>query len=362
MLCLCRKILAGVALVATVFSSAPPVVAQSYPAPEQEAELYAGAKKEGTVVWYGGAPLDAMQAMAADFEAKYPGVKVEIIRIIGVAQYQRFMQETASGQHIADVLHVGDQPSMVDLIDKKLVVSWKVPTYDRVPDDAKISTYAYTSYFLTMAVGYNSNNITDEEAKLLLNWKGLLDPRFKGRIATSSQNSAAGISTNEMFLDPKYEAEYGKPFLKALAAQKLVVYNDIVTPADRVIAGEHDIVFITGDGAVYPKWKNGAPIRWVAPKPTPAFGSTWFSIPSQAPHPYAARLFLNWAMSEDGAKSVQQRYGGLSTLIGVPDERDIVKEPWFTPITDRYVPDWSRWIEGAQTRWKDWLDMVRAAQ
>ena len=73
--------------------------------PQDEAKLYEAAKKEGKLVWYESAPLEAMKAVAAEFEKKYPGVKVEILRIVGVKQYQRFMQAVQAKQHAADVLH-----------------------------------------------------------------------------------------------------------------------------------------------------------------------------------------------------------------------------------------------------------------
>ena len=129
--------------------------AQSFPAPNEQNKLYEGAKKEGSLVWYGGAPLEPMQGMANAFAAKYPGVKVQIIRIVGVAQYQRYLQETQAGQHIVDVLHVGDEPSMADLVDQGYIVDWKVPTLDRVPLDARIKTHAYASYIIDGAIGYN---------------------------------------------------------------------------------------------------------------------------------------------------------------------------------------------------------------
>jgi len=55
-----------------------------------KAKLYELAKKEGTVVWYGGGPMDRMRENAKDFETKYPGVKVEVLRFVTVAGYQRF--------------------------------------------------------------------------------------------------------------------------------------------------------------------------------------------------------------------------------------------------------------------------------
>ena len=80
-------------LAASVLISAG-ALAQQAPGPNDEAQLYEVAKKEGKVVWYEGAPLEPMQAIALEFEKKYPGIKVEVLRIVGVQQYQRFMQET----------------------------------------------------------------------------------------------------------------------------------------------------------------------------------------------------------------------------------------------------------------------------
>ena len=69
-----------------------PAWAQTFPATRRDS--YEAAKKEGTVVWYESAPLEPMKAVAGEFEKKYPGIKVEVLRIVGVQQYQRFMQET----------------------------------------------------------------------------------------------------------------------------------------------------------------------------------------------------------------------------------------------------------------------------
>ncbi len=79
-----------------------------FPDPKDEAKLYDLAKKEGTLVEYGSAPLETMKEMAKDFEAKYPGIKMEILRIVGVAGYQRFLQETNAKQYIADIVYISD--------------------------------------------------------------------------------------------------------------------------------------------------------------------------------------------------------------------------------------------------------------
>src|SRR5471030_2570344 len=71
-----------------------PASGQNYPAPNNEAALYAAAKTEGSLVWSVGGPLEAMNEIAAEFEKQYPGVKVQTLRAVGVLQYQRFIDES----------------------------------------------------------------------------------------------------------------------------------------------------------------------------------------------------------------------------------------------------------------------------
>ena len=85
-------------------SSALVTSAQTYSA--DESKLYEAAKKEGTVVWYVSAPIEPMKDVATEFEKRYPGIKVEVLRIVGIQQYQRFMQEVQAKRHFVDILHI----------------------------------------------------------------------------------------------------------------------------------------------------------------------------------------------------------------------------------------------------------------
>jgi iron(III) transport system substrate-binding protein len=68
-----------------------------------------------------------MQALVARFSTKYPGVTLQLLRITGPQQYQRFMQETEAGQHVADVLLSSDRPLFVDLARRGHIASSKTP-------------------------------------------------------------------------------------------------------------------------------------------------------------------------------------------------------------------------------------------
>ena len=266
------KVVVGLSLMVGAIS-----VSSAQTFPTDEALLYEAAKKEGTVVLYVSAPLDTMNAIAADFAARYPGVKAEALRIVGVAQYQRFVMETQAKQYVADVLSMSDEPSMADLIEQGHVADWRVPTHDRFPPDMRLRTYSYSPNSNALIFVYNINKVTAEEIRILErdDWRGILDPRFKGRIATTNQNSGGTYIGLDMILNPAFKDRFGVNFLKAVAAQHLAVYGDTAVIPDRVASGENDIGIWPGEnGGSVAKWASGAPIRWVFPKPTPVWGSS----------------------------------------------------------------------------------------
>ena len=89
---------------------------------------------------------------------------------------------------------------------------------------------------------------------------------------------------------------------------------------------------------------QGAPIDVVYPKEGLPAAPGAAGIFKDAPNPNAARLFLNWSLSEEGQNAIVERLGGMSLLagakkpVGAPDdvkiwipgneEFDALREPW----------------------------------
>jgi iron(III) transport system substrate-binding protein len=340
-----------------------PASGQNYPAPNNEAALYAAAKTEGSLVWSVGGPLEAMNAIAAEFEKQYPGVKVQTLRAVGVLQYQRFLDETNAKKYFMDVLQNTDYPSMVSLVKDGYIAEWKIPTFNRVPDQFRIRDFAYSQYATTNAIIYNVNKLTPEEIKLLESgWQAALDPRFKGRFGVSTMKCGVCYSQIHMFLDPKLSKKYGVPFLDKLASQKPAVYAEVLTSVDRVVAGEQDFTLWGWEGIGATKLQEGAPVRWLFPTPTPEFGNSWQGISVHAPHPNAARLFLNWTMSDKGAGAMERIYGSRSTVNGVADQRSYIHEAWYHAPKQIYNIDDKRWEADYVHDMDLWATTLKRAQ
>lgn len=356
-----QRALAALAFGGILAALTPMVAAQDLPKPSEEAKLYDNAKKEGQLTWYISGQMEGMRGIADDFEKKYPGIKVNILKVVGVQQYQRFLDETNAKKNYVDILQMNDYPSMKALVKQGHIAEWKIPTYDRFHDDLRIGDSSYALYYSTLGILYNETKLKPEEVEMLRkDYRAILDPRFKGRFNLNANKCSVCYAPIFMFLDPKMNYG-GWAFLEKILAQDPAVYADDTVGVDRVVAGENDFTLIGWEAIGTLKRTQGAPVRWVFPEPAPEYGNAWQSISKYAPHPNAARLFMNWVNSPEGSYSEQLKYGSKTTLAGVEDKRPVVKEAWYRPPTKTYSIDWERWGKDYLSDMGRWGKMVNAS-
>ena len=97
------------AVLATVAALASGVAHSQAPAPyDATPQLVAAAQKEGKVVWYTATDVQVAEKLARAFEAKYPGIKVQVERSGAERIFQRINQEYGSKIYNADVIETSD--------------------------------------------------------------------------------------------------------------------------------------------------------------------------------------------------------------------------------------------------------------
>src|SRR4051794_8140854 len=103
-----KSTLAAIA-VASAAACAPGLVAAQAPAPyDATPQLVAAAVKEGKVVWYSATDVKVAEGLAKAFEAKYPGIKVQVERSGAERIFQRINQEYGSKIYTVDVIETSD--------------------------------------------------------------------------------------------------------------------------------------------------------------------------------------------------------------------------------------------------------------
>src|SRR5215472_17727962 len=135
----------------------------AYNKPDREKVLYAGAKSEGKVTWYTSLAGESYKQLAAAFEAKYPGLKVESYRATRQEMSARIMAEAQSQRYIVDTLET-TIPLLKLLKDNKMIQPYYFPTEAKFPDTVKEKSPVKGLYYWAIdreshiGLGYNKNS------------------------------------------------------------------------------------------------------------------------------------------------------------------------------------------------------------
>jgi iron(III) transport system substrate-binding protein len=139
----------------------------------------------------------------------------------------------------------------------------------------------------------------------------------------------------------------GEDYWKRQAATSPILYTSGAPASDALVRGEVSIAPLLYN-AVYPKKHDGAPVEiFFAPEGAPV-NPYATGVPKTAAHPNAAKLFLNWCLSEEGQSFMIKELGNLTSLRTAPVypagfDPKVVKV-WF-PNFEEYVKLHGPWIE-----------------
>jgi len=139
----------------------------------------------------------------------------------------------------------------------------------------------------------------------------------------------------------------GEDYWKKQAATDPVLYPSGAPMSDSLVRGEITMGPLLYN-IVYPKKKDGAPLEvFFAPEGAPVnpYAS---GVPTTAKNPNAAKLFLNWCLSQEGQTFMIKELGNLTSLRQPPVypegfDPKVVKV-WL-PNFDQYVKLHASWVE-----------------
>lgn len=311
--------LCGVALLAI----ASPAAYAAPPEPSQVTpELIEAAKKEGTVVWYGSEDLQTVTAVAKAFEEKYPGIKAQPERNGAERNYQRVSQEYDSGIHAVDVISSSNPgPMLIWKRNGMLMPYLPADVAGKWPAEARDPEGYFAANCLTMAVmGYNSKLLTPEEAPKSL--AELIEPKWKGKLVKAHPGYSGTIVTATLAISKVL----GWDYFDKLGKQQVLQVQSATEPPKKLALGERPVMVDGAEASTLSLIANHAPIVVIYPSEGTTSVPLNAGLMKEAPHPNAARLFLNFMYSREG----QQAFVDTGFRSYHPE----VKEPSFwTPFS-----------------------------
>ena len=300
-------------------------------------ELIAAAKKEGKLVYYTANFAEVEQQVINAFNKRFPEIKVEMVRAPGGQLITRVKTEAAAGKLSADVIDHSDRALMMPLVDM---------FQDYAPPNAPTTIptrRSRPSYGRAPRWSGRSPTTPSLVKNPPKSWMDLTKPEYDKM--TSQVIAASGGTTWTRIM---FERQVlGEDYWKKQAATHPTLYPSGAPMSDSMVRGETAMGPLLYN-AIYPKQKDGAPIKiFFAPEGAPVnpYAS---GIPKTAANPNAAKLFLNWNMSKEGQTFMIKELGNLTSLKAAPFypegfDPKVVKV-WLPKMAD-YVKLHHDWVE-----------------
>jgi iron(III) transport system substrate-binding protein len=303
----------------------------------QAAELDpAKAKAEGTATFY--ANITAVEPIMEGFEAD-TGVKGAYTRISTSKFLATVLTEFEAGKLMADVVQA-PLPVLEILKSKGVLAPYSSPAaagyadWTRKDDAIQLFGIEY--------VGLIYNKELVKAADVPKRYEDLADPKWKDKIVMANPaNHATTISWLVGLKETVFKSEEEwMSFLKGLAANKpMFVASFGPTPAP-VESGEKLIAISM------PKYiitKAPAPLDWARVE-QPLLGTPRaIAVTSKAPHPNAARLFVDYWLSEKAMGVLAKDVGEYVLAPGVYPPIDGMDKATVMPIRDLSDEEIQKW-------------------
>lgn len=274
------------------------------------AALVTAAKAEGTVV-VDGPPLDPVRnALTRDFAAAY-GITVNYVGSGGSQSAARVRAERAAGKYLLDVFVSGGEtplltflpsgwldrvePALIqpDVLDKR---KW-IDGHLWYADDQH--TILRVVSMLSPELAINTNLVKPGDVK---SWESLLDPKWQGKIVAKDPSvTGAGVILTSYFY-----MVYGPDFVRKLYKdQQPTLSRDPRQSVQWLAQGTYPILVGPDFPTLDQFQKLGYPVKAIFPQGPEMITGGWglISLMNRAPHPNAAKLFVNWLAGKRGQDS-----------------------------------------------------------
>lgn len=323
------------------------------------------AKKEGQVTVY----IYRYEPVLEAFRKEYPEIKMVSVTGTGNQLGLRIISERRADKYLVDVFSAGPNSNFNILHKAKALdplkpafmlpevsdeFKWYGGKHNFVDREGKY-IYGYLANPSSAQLYYNSKLVQPQEFRS--HWD-LLHPRWKGKMV-SLDPALTGLGQTMQFF--YYHPELGPEFIKKLFGGMEITYShEFRQMTDWLAQGKFALCMgckdgdraknqgLPVDGFDTSLWKEGGSF---------SSGGGSLSLLNRAPHPNAAKLFVNWLLSRKGQMAMQK----LADTDDPPNSRriDIPKDD--VPLANRIV-EGRKYLDVGRPEWQDMAPIFQLAR
>lgn len=281
------------------------------------------AKREGEVVYYASMNLAEANAIIAEFEKRYAPIKVKLNRTGSEKLLTRVLTEHRAKKTFADIIQTVEF-SMYIFNRNGVLARYTPQSNSFYANDFKADSFWTTVYYNAYVTAHNTRLVAKNA--LPKTYDDLLEPKWKGKLLMEGTKADWFAGMLQIL-----GQERGMRFMRELAKQQPSPREGHELLAQLVVAGEGNFDINIPVSSVERMKERGAPIDWTALGQVPAI-MVGAGIATGAPHPNAAKLFMEFVLSRDGQKLMQTpgRHVARSDLAG--EHSPMLKELKIVPV------------------------------
>jgi iron(III) transport system substrate-binding protein len=277
-------------------------------------QTLAAARKEGQVTIY----IYRYEGLLQDFKHEFPGINVMSVTGRGNELSNRIMAERRAGKFIVDVYSGGTNSlyntlykgKALDPLKPMLILPEVTDTSKwygnehRYADPEGKYIFSFIGSPSNAQLAYNTKMVDPKEFK---SYWDFVNPKWKGKIVSLDPRDTGLGATMQFYY---YSPELGPEFMKKFFGGMDITYSkNFRQMTDWLAQGKFAICMGCKDSM---RAKNqGLPVddfdsnKWKEGSSFSAGGGS-MAYMNQAPHPNAAKVFLNWFLSRKGQMALQK--------------------------------------------------------
>lgn len=315
--------------------SRPAVMKESWENEWEKVSLEARREK-ALSIYYAGGP-EVRETLIRVLRDRF-GIELDMVVGRAPELITKLRRERSAGLYLLDIFMTGTgSPTAIlapegildpmagiiflpEALDKKSWWEGEVPWVDK--DGYQLSLLASPK----VPISINTQIVRTGE---IASYRDLLDSKWKGEIAMEDPST---LGSGNAWITAIATAVMDLDYLRSLAKQEPVISRDSRVLAEGVARGKYPVGLAIKGEEITAFKKAGAPLDFVTPKEGTyvTAGAACLSLVSRAPHPAAAKLFINWALTREGGTILSRAHGYQSSRNDVPTdflEPENVRQP-----------------------------------
>jgi iron(III) transport system substrate-binding protein len=290
------------------------------------------AKKEAEVVWYTAMNVPDTEALRKPFVERHPFLTLTVLRATGEKVRTRILTEARANRFVWDLVSF-NLLDMDALSREGLLASYVSPeARSGYPAGAVDPEGRWAAIYVRQyIIGYNTRQVKPGEAPR--SWAELLSPQWAGKLALDESD----VEWFAAMLD-YWGRDKAIGYMRALSRQKPQQRRGHSLLTRLLVAGDFPLALVHASEVEKEK-REGAPVEWVRTLDPVVTSPSQVGISARAPHPAAARLFVDFLLSAEGQAVIQSR-GRVPARTGADPAAEKLKLHYVDP---RLAPQFNQY-------------------